>query len=418
MTRPFTWCVLAAALWVAAGARAEDVLIRGATVYTESRQGTLGHGDVLLHDGSVAAIGVALAAPAGTTVIEAHGRPLTPGLFGGMSGVGLEDVAAEPQANDTTLDAQSPAWNEQWRPELDITLAYNPRSDFVPITRLEGVTWTMLAPGVGDTIVGGQGAAVSLDGRFDAVLPDSHFLLLDMGGDGARRAGGTRAAEFMLLDQAIAEAHGVAAGAGALLHPAGRDVLARYLKGGHVVFRVQRAADILAVLSFARRNGMNPVIWGGAEAWVVGRELAQAHVPVVLNPLEDLPKSFDRLGATLDNAARLARSGVLIAFSSDNTEFARTARQLAGNAVAHGLPWEAALAALTANPADVFGVGATRGRIEIGRRADLVLWSGDPLELASLPDRVWANGRDVPLRSRQTELRDRYLKRLAAGEAR
>jgi imidazolonepropionase-like amidohydrolase len=180
------------------------------------------------------------------------------------------------------------------------------------------------------------------------------------------------------------------------------------------VFEVERAADILEVLAFAERNHIKPVISGGSEAWLVASALSRAHAPVILNSLQDLPTDLDRLSARLDNAARLQRAGVLIAFSNGDTHNARNVRQLAGNAVAHGLPWEAALAALTANPAEIFGQGAVRGRIEKGQVADLVLWSGDPLEVTSAADQVWIGGRAMEMRSRQTELRDRYLHRSAA----
>jgi imidazolonepropionase-like amidohydrolase len=109
---------------------------------------------------------------------------------------------------------------------------------------------------------------------------------------------------------------------------------------------------------------------------------------------------------------------VRIAFSSGDTAQARLVRQLAGNAVAHGLPWESALAAITANPAEIFGLGLTRGRIAVGQVADLVLWNGDPLELSTLAEQVWIGGRAIDMKSRQTELRDRYLEKLKAHLAR
>jgi imidazolonepropionase-like amidohydrolase len=260
---------------------------------------------------------------------------------------------------------------------------------------------------------------VTLDGRFDSVLPGSHSLFVQMGGDGAKRAGGTRAAQYMLLEQAVHEARTAGPESqGALLHAAGREALTRYLTGGRVVFEVDRAADILGVLRFAQRNGIKPVISGGDEAWLVAKELVKANVPVIMDPLNDLPADFDHLGASLENAARLQRAGVRIAFSSGDTPQARLVRQLAGNAVAHGLPWESALAAITANPAEVFGLGLTRGRIAVGQVADLVLWNGDPLELSTLAEQVWIGGRAIDMKSRQTELRDRYLEKLKAHQAR
>ncbi|HSE11099.1 MAG TPA: amidohydrolase family protein [Rudaea sp.] len=407
----------------AATAATPDVLIRGAKVYTVSARGTLDNADVLVRGGKIAAVvesgAQALQVPAGTRVVEAHGRALTPGMFAGLSHIGLEEISAESSTVDARLDFKAPAWDQKWRPEFDVTLAYNPRSTLIPVARVEGLTWTVLEPDAGDSIIAGQGAAVVLDGRLEegsrATLSGSRSLFVELGSAAEKLSGGSRAAAYMLLDQAISEAHASGpTGQDALLHAAGRTALARYLSGGRVVFEVERATDILEVLAFAERNHVKPVIAGGSEAWLVASALARAHAPVILNSLQDLPSDFDRLSSRLDNAARLQRAGVLIAFSSGDSHNARTVRQLAGNAVAHGLPWDAALAAVTANPAEIFGQGAARGRIEKGQVADLVLWSGDPLEVTSAADQVWIDGRAVEMRSRQTELRDRYLHRAAA----
>jgi hypothetical protein len=286
----------------------------------------------------------------------------------------------------------------------------------VPVTRVEGFTWTVLSPGspTGGSILAGQGSAVRLDGSFDAALPGSQSLFVSIGGDKVALSGGSRAGQFMLLEQAVRETRlpGMVPGGHGLLLPVGREVFARYLSGGRVVFRVDRAADIRQAVLFAKRNGMTPVIAGGAEAWVLARELAEAKVPVLVDPLENLPTTFDQIAARLDSAAILHRAGVTIAFaqSGDASHQARKLRQLAGNAVAHGLPWDAALAALTTNPAQIFGQ-AERGRIETGQVADVVLWSGDPLEVTTVAEQVWIGGKEMPMKSRQTELRDRYLKK-------
>ncbi|HEY2676404.1 MAG TPA: amidohydrolase family protein [Steroidobacteraceae bacterium] len=399
-------------------AGAEEILIRGATVHTSSAAGTLKYTDVLVRDGLIATVGSAAAATPGAIVVDAKGRHLTAGLFGGLTDIGLDEIAEENQTNDSTLNLKSPAWDQQWRPELDVAQAFNPRSIIVPVTRVEGVTWTVLAPGAGDSIIGGQGAAVTLDGRYDAVLAGSRSLFVQMGAQGASVAGGTRAAEFMLLEQAVREARAPGPPPqGALLRTAGKEVLARYLAGGRVLFQADRAADILKVVEFAQRNAMKPVILGGDEAWLVAKQLAKANVPVILNPLDDLPSDFDRLASTLDNASRLYRAGVRIAFSSGDTPQARLVRQLAGNAVAHGLPWDVALAAITSAPAEIFGL-TTRGRVAVGQVADLVLWSGDPLEVSTLADQVWIAGRPIEMKSRQTELRDRYAEKVKAHQAR
>lgn len=423
--RTRVWVLLAALTALAQSpAFAADVLIRGARVHTVTSAGTLSNADVLVRNGRVTAVGTSLTAPEGVKVIEARGRALTPGFFGGLSAVGLEEVEQEEGTADEKLVIRAPFHEVQLRPEFDPTISFNPRSTLVPVTRVEGVTWTMLAPASpsgGGSFIQGQGAAVTLDGRYDAVLAGSRALFINLGTDAFAASGGSRAAQFMVLDEAIHEARDPgAAFEHTVLHPLGRDALKRYLAGGRVVFDVDRAADIRQVLAFSKRNGMKPIIASGAEAWVVAADLAREKVPVLLDSLLALPSDFDHIGARLDNAALLNKAGVKIAFSQydRSSHNARKVRQLAGNAVAHGLPFDAALGALTSNPADIFGLGATRGRIARGQVADLVLWSGDPLEVTSVADQVWIAGAALDMRSRQTDLRDRYLERLKQNQAR
>jgi hypothetical protein len=404
-----------AALAPGAAAAAEDLLIRDARVHTAGARGTLERADVLVRDGRIAAVGAGLAAP-GARVVEAGGRPLTPGLFGGITALGVIEVSLEPGTVDNAPPHTDTA-AAALRPELDVMLGFNPDSAVIGVNRVEGLTFAMVAPGAqpGAGVIAGQGTVARLDGRSDAALPASRTLFASLGTD-ATAAGVGRAAQFMLLEQAVREARPTGTmrdGDFQLLTATGREVLARYLAGGRVAFAVDRAADIRQVLEWSARRGVRPVIVGGAQAWQVADLLARAQVPVVLDPLVNLPGSFDRLGARLDNAALLQRAGVRIAFTylNDGTHNARKVRQSAGIAVAYGLPWEAALAALTANPAEIFGVGAQLGRIEPGLAADLVLWSGDPLEVTTVAEQVWIDGRAQSMRSRQTELRDRYRPR-------
>jgi len=398
------------------------VLIRNATVHTMTAAGTLEHTDLLLRDGKIEAIGPALGAPSGAEVIDAMDRPVTPGLFGGLGHLGLEEIGVEPTADDYALKLGA------MRPEFDVSSAFNPDSVVLGVNRIGGVTFAMLAPsaepggkGPGGTIIAGQGSIARLNGALD---PAARALFIDVGGDANALSGGSRAAQFMLLQQALAEARApksLLPGDMRLLTPGGREALATYMEGrALVVFDADRASDIRQVIAFARREKLHVVIKGGVEAWRVAPELAAARIPVVLNPLDNLPASFDAVGATLENAARLNSAGVKIAFSFDDPQphNIRKLRQAAGVAVAHGLPWDAALAALTRNPAEIFGVVKSNGTLERGHAADLVLWSGDPLEVTTLADRVFIQGEALAMRSRQTELRDRYLQKLRANAAR
>jgi imidazolonepropionase-like amidohydrolase len=402
---------------------AAPVLIKNATVHTAGSAGVLQHTDVLISDGRIAELGRDLKAPAGAEIIDAAGKPVTPGLFGGFSHLGIEEIGLEPTVDDFSLKLGS------MRPEFDVTAAFNPESAVLGVARLGGITFAVISataePGgkgaLGGTIIAGQGSVAQLDG---VIVPKSHALFVDVGGDASALSGGSRAAEYMLLDQAISEVRSpksLLPNDQRLLTPAGRQTLQEYLDGhGIVVFDADRASDIRQVIALVKREKLHAVIKGGAEAWRVAPDLAAAHIPVVLDPLQDLPESFDIVGATLENAARLNRAGVKIAFSLGDPQphNIRKVRQTAGIAVAHGLPWEAALAALTSNPAEIFGVASRNGTIARGHPADLVLWSGDPLEVTSLAQRVFIEGQSQPMQSRQTALRDRYLEKLRANAAR
>ena len=405
-------------LCVCTGASAQDLLIRNATVHTATARGTLQHADVLVHDGRISAVGSGLAA-GNAQVVDAQGAPLTPTLFGGITDIGLEEISAEDPTTDGTLTLGDGAKHMTVRPEFDVTLAYNPESVLLPVARIEGIGWTLLGAnaGAGGSIIGGQGGVVRLDGSADPVGP--HVLFVDLGGGTAELTGNSRAAQWMLLDQLIDEVRGRIAPDSnmALLTPAGRSTLARYINGngrgggGLVVVGVNRAADIRQLLRWAKRHSVRIAIAGGVEAWKVAPAIAAAKVPVFVDPLSDLPADFDRIGATMENAARLHAAGVAVSFAQfgDASHNARKIRQLAGNAVANGLPWDDGLAGLTRVPAETLGVANELGSIAPGKRADLVLWSGDPLEVSSVARQVWLGGNAIPMRSRQTELRDRYL---------
>lgn len=410
--RAWPGATLVALLLLTTAASAQDLLLRGATVATASARGNVEDADVLVQGGIIRAVGRGLSAPAGVPVVEAKGRMLTPALFGGITEIGIEEVSGE----SSTVDSALKIGEQPLRPEFDVTLAYNPASVLIPVARLDGIGFTALGAATGGGFVAGQGGVVRFDGSADPIGPRALFLRL--GAAASELTGQSRAAQWMLLQQMVDEARGQvdADSPHALLTPAGRRTLARYLSGqGRIVVEVDRAADIRQLLRWAAREKVKIAIAGGAEAWQLAPQLAAARVPVFVDALGNLPTTFDQIGATLENAARLQRAGVPVAFAQrdDASHNARKMRQLAGNAVANGLPWADGLAGLTRVPAEVLGVADQIGSIEPGKRADLVLWEGDPLDVAHYAEQVWLGGRAMPMRSRQTELRDRYLQRNA-----
>lgn len=397
----------------AAAAPAQTIFIDDATVHTMLQAEPLEGADILIVDGVISAVDYGLEIPPGAELIEAEFRPVTPGLFAGISSLGLEEVGLEAATVDDRLMFEEQPVADKLRPEFNIALAFNPGSSVIPVTRIEGYSWTLLGARGAGSIIGGQGRSAMLGGGYDSII-GGPVLFIDVGSDAVEQSGGSRAAQWMLLSQAVDESGSAMEWTPSpLLTPSGRKALRLFVGEGATevtVFHAHRASDILQVLDFAAEHGFNPVISGASEAWKVADRLAQAGVPVLIDPLINLPYDFDQLGARLDAPALLAAAGVSFGFiTGDPTHNARALRYGAGVAVAHGLPWQAALAAITINPARMLGVDHQTGTIEVHQRANIVIWSGDPLEATTVADLVIINGKPDPMVSRQTLLRDRYF---------
>lgn len=394
-------------------ASAQPILIRDGRVVTNGAAGVIENGDVLIVNGRIGAVGADLAAPDGARVIEARGRYVTAGGFAAMSELGLSEISGSGAPNDADIEG------ELVSAAADAGRAFNPGVTAVAVTRMEGVTRAAIAPSQTQTMFGGRGALVSLGGSEDSVFRPRAFMVVELGEVGARRAGGSRAAVWPAFEAALRDAREYPARyrsgqGGAVLNELDAEALQPFARGqGLFLVHVESAADIRRLIAFKRENpALRFAIHGGAEAWQVADELAEANIPVIVDPLQNLPDRFERLAARLDNAALLHRAGVRIAIApgpgSVDAHQARLALQLAGNAVANGLPWDAAFAAVTRGPAEIFGVGDRLGRLERGYIADVVIWDGDPLQVMSAPTAVFIEGVEQPLTSRQTELRDRY----------
>ena len=178
---------------------------------------------------------------------------------------------------------------------------------------------------------------------------------------------------------------------------------------GQVPLAVQanRASDLLAAIRLADEFKVRLVLIGASEGWMVAEQLREARVPVVVKPLTNIP-TFESLGATLENAARLSRAGVTVALASFDTQNSRLLRQEAGNAIANGMDRDAALRAVTLTPAQLWGVADRVGSLEAGKDADLVIWSGDPFELTTGAERVFIKGVEMPRDTRQRALLEKY----------
>lgn len=358
--------------------------------------------------------------PAGAAVIDGTGKVLTPGLVESVSRLGLAEVQQEGPTRDD-VSGQGPV-----EPAFRAADAYNPLSPRVAINRAGGVTSAVVAPG--GTLLYGTAAWVELRDELDAAPEPAHPVGM-AGGVGGARSGApfaTRGEMWLELRTVMHDARFYLANRAAFdrgsvrplaLPPMHLAALEPVLRGDiPLVLHVHRAADILTALRFAREEKLRLILAGATEAWLAAEQIAAAQVPVILKPSDSLPANFDRLAARDDAAALLHEAGVQVVISSSDRDInLRRLRQEAGIAVAHGLPRFAALAAITSVPASLFGQSNV-GLVAPNKRANLVLWSGDPLELTTVAQRVWIAGEEQSLQNRQRSLAERYLRRLGLVE--
>jgi imidazolonepropionase-like amidohydrolase len=403
--------VLITVLAATSATYAETIAITNATVYTRADR-KLTNATVVIRDGKIAEVGPGIAVPAGVTKIDGTGKTVTAGLIEASTLIGLVEVDLEPTSNDGRFGTAPTEVHAAYR-SVD---AYNPRSVAIPVARTGGVTSVITGPTGG--MIAGQAAWVSLGAQ--ATTPIRAIAALDgeLGPNAVAQSSRGHAVERLrdLFDDvdlyrknrtAFDRNQARKLGASRL----DLEALIPVLEGRTLlVIRVDAAVDIRAALAVAAERKLRIAITGGQEAWRVAKELAAAKVAVILDPTANLPDSLGAIDVRDDNATVLAKAGVAVAISTvGNASAARTLRQLAGVAVANGLPWERALAAITEVPAAIYG-GTDRGTLERGNAADVVVWSGDPLELATRAETVIIDGVVQPLETHQTRLRDRYRK--------
>jgi imidazolonepropionase-like amidohydrolase len=407
----------AALLLAAAPAAAQTIAITGGTVYPVTGAPIRG-GTVLIRDGRIAAVGAGVAIPADARRIDATGKWVTPGLFESSTTMGLVEVGSVQETADFEIRDVAPNRGDQVAAAFNVADGINPRSMVIPVSRIAGVTTVVSRPRGG--LIAGQAVAIDLLGnRLEDMLIESPVAMFASMAENSRDAGsGARGGQTLRLREVLEDARAWNRSRQAFERGETREfsvsrldmealqpVLAGRLP---LAVEVHRASDIQTVLRIGREYGLKLIVVGGTEAWMVAGDLAQARVPVLVKVLNNLPSSYEALGATFENAARLRRAGVQVAITTGETFQAYNIRQEAGNAVAYGLPWDEALRAVTLYPAQIFGLADRYGSLEPGKVANVVVWDGDPLELLTRVSTVIVRGREVPMVSRETQLRDRY----------
>jgi imidazolonepropionase-like amidohydrolase len=409
VARPALALALAALALAAGTAAAQPIAITGATVHPRGG-GKLEGATVVIRDGKIAEVGVGVAVPAGARVIDGKGKVVTPGLIDAASQLGLIEIELEASAIDGRFGPTPVDIHAAYR-AVD---AYNARSVGIGVARTGGVTSAMTGPVGG--LVAGQGAFVSLADAATAPIQAPSAMIAALGPRAI--ASGSRGHAAERLRELLDDADVYRKNRGAYERNQARRLAANRLDlealipvlEGRLPLVVHAVAevDIRTVLAIAAERRLRVVIARGTEAWRLAPQLAAARVPVILDPTANLPIDLGALDVRDDNAAILARAGVPVAISTiGDVQQTRTLRQLAGIAVGNGMPWDKALDAITSVPAQIYGI-RDRGTLARGAAADLVVWSGDPFELATQPEVVIIGGVVQPLETHQTRLRDRY----------
>jgi imidazolonepropionase-like amidohydrolase len=442
-----------AGMLVAAAAplAAQTFAITGGTVALGDGSQPIPNGIVIVRDGRIVAAGdVRMKLPAGTEVIDATGKWVTPGIVAGFSRLGLADVDLSAEGADDSTS------NGPFNAAIDVAPAINPLDTTVAVNRADGVTRALVAPQAGKNIFAGQGAVIDTGADMDPITAPRRFQFVELGETGSAKAGGSRASAHVLFLNALREAaelrrYASPVPSSANARPDERErpvirnpnesrmyavsarrsedvLLTRFdaaalvpvLQGRqYLLVHAERASDILQVLALKREfPALKLVLVGATEGWTVADRIARAHVPVIASAVNDLPASFEEIAATQSNVGRMRAAGVDVAIGmidDNDTRYLFMERQYAGNLVAlqkipgaTGVTWSEALAMITSKPAQAIGMGEEIGSLAPGRRADLVIWSGDPLEGSSAAEQVFIDGVRQPLETHQTRLLERY----------
>lgn len=415
--------LLLTAAFLATPAAAQSVAITNARLVIGDGSAPIDGGTVVVRNGKVVAAGAGVAVPAGIETIDAGGRYVTPGIVAGFTRMGIVEVDGVDQTNDAG------ASGSPFHAAIDIAPAVNPHTSSIPLNRAEGVTRAIVAPDNRGSIFAGLGAVIDLGADTNPISTPRAFQFMEYGEGGASAAGGSRPAALAMFKNALVQAQAYASnpkgyadqGKDALLTRADAEALGAVVTGKMpLMIHVERASDMLALIDIRKAMPkLRMVFVGVSEGWTIATELAAAKIPVIASALNDLPESFESLAATQSNVGRMKAAGVMVAIGTINDNEARQARlekQYAGNLVAlgkvpgaTGLDWNAAFAAISSVPAEAVGLGGDIGSLKPGRQGDVVIWSGDPLELDSAALSVWISGVKQPLQTRQALLLKRYL---------
>jgi len=408
---------LVASLLAPSVVAAQTIAIVGGKVYPVSAP-PIDNGTVLIRDGRIVAVGASVTVPAGAQRIDATGKIVTPGFVNGSSRVGLEEIGSVPATREMIAKGRDRV-AAAFRPWEGL----NPRSVLIEQTRDAGVTAIVAMPAGG--LISGQAGVLRLvnGGVTDMLVRAPVGMVANLGpaygpnftprGETLTRLReileDTRVYRTRRADYERAQTRQL------VLSKIDMDALVPVLEGRvPLIVDVDRASDIETAMKIAREYNIRLIVMGGAEAWMLADRLAAARIPVLTGAMNNIPTQFATLGQRQENAGLLAKAGVAVTLignaegGSTDAFTARNVRYEAGNAVAYGMEYNAALRAITLTPAEIFGVADQVGSLAAGKRADVVIWSGDPFEFSSQAEHVFVNGVQSTTPTREDLLEARY----------
>ena len=383
-----------------------DILIKNGNIYSGDSAPFIG--DIYIKDGKINSIG-SLNIKA-SKEIDAQGKIVTPGFIAPMTSIGIVEI----NSLDVTRDDESDYLNMGF----SIFRAYNPNSTLIPWNRANGITSAISIPQQTSMPLAGMGSYFILDGNMN--ISGSKDIMM-LGRIGA--SSGSRSEDLDLLENLInlgklaknrpyekVIESSIAVFFELLIQDIeALDKVAN--EGLPLVIKANRASDIKHLIDIKNKYKLNMILAGVEDAPIVIDELAASEIPVIINPMDNIPDSFDELSSSLELSAILSNAGITVLFDTSRSHNYHLIRQGAGNAVAYGMDYLDAIAGLSANVANVFNL-KDRGSITKGYYADIAIWESDPLEPASIPSYVFINGIESDLTTRSSRLKDRYIKKL------
>jgi imidazolonepropionase-like amidohydrolase len=366
-------------------------------------------GTILVTDGKITAVGAGLAVPADARVIDVAGSWVLPGFIEAHGHVGV-DEEAEGWAGDDTNEMTEPV-----TAQVRAIDAINPADLGFRDAVAGGVLAVNVNPGSGNPI-GGQTVALKCWGRTvdEMVLRQPSGMKSALGENPKRVYGNrnempsTRLGTAAVIRGALVDAanylrrlEAEERKPAADRKPVDRDLKLEAL--GRVLRReipwrqhCHRADDIATAIRIADEFGYDLVIDHGTEAHLLADIIAAKDIPVIIGPLLTSRSKVELRNRSLANPGRLAAAGVTIAITTDHPVVPiNYLVYQAAFAVKDGLDRETALRALTINPARIVGIADRLGSIEVGKDADLVIWSGDPLDVLSRVQRALIDGAEI-----------------------